>query len=93
MRTTSGSSVQYSPNDPPADPAQLQRYLREEMAKISAAVGALAIGHIDKTHTAPPKPRDGDLRYAAGAPDWNPGAGKGLYLHNGSIWTLIKAIP
>lgn len=89
---SNSKSIQYAPADPPADPAQLQRYLREEIAKISVAIDLLAAGHLDKTTVAPTKPRDGDIRYADGT-NWNPGAGKGLYMHNGSVWTLIKAIP
>lgn len=92
MRTTGNSTIQYTPGDPPADPKELQRYLREEMNKIAATAAALAAGHLDQTHVAPTKPRDGDMRYADGT-DWNPGGGKGLYCHNGSVWTLIKAIP
>lgn len=91
MRTPNLGSAAYVPNDPPADPVQLQRYLREEVAKITATFAALAAGHLDKQNVAPAKPRDGDLRYADGV-NWNPGGGKGLYMHNGTVWTLIKAI-
>jgi hypothetical protein len=92
MRTPNLGSTSYVPADPPADPAQLQRYLREEMAKISAAIQALAAGHLDKQNVAPAKPRDGDIRYADGV-NWNPGAGgKGIYMFS-TVWTLIKALP
>jgi hypothetical protein len=92
VRTPNIGSILYSPNDAPADSAQLQRFLREELAKISAAIGALAAGHLDKLNAAPAKPRDGDIRYADGT-NWNPGSGKGLYIHNGTVWTRIVAIP
>ena len=92
MRTPSKSSALYSPNDAPADPSQLQRFLREELAKLSAVVGTLAAGHLDKTTVAPAKPRDGDLRYASGSPNWDPGSGRGLYMYNGTAWVLVKAI-
>lgn len=90
MRTPNLGSVSYAPGDPPADPAQLQRYLREEMAKVAAAIGALAAGHLDKSSAAPSKPRDGDIRYADGAV-WNPGAGVGIYYYKGatSAWVLL----
>lgn len=91
MRTPNLGSVAYAPGEPPVDPAQLQRFLREELQKISAAVQALAAGHLDKTHVAPTKPRDGDVRYADGT-NWNPGGGKGLYMHNGTTWILVKAL-
>lgn len=93
VRTPNIGSILYSPNDAPADPEQLQRFLREELAKVSAAIGSLAAGHLDKLNVAPAKPRDGDIRYASGAPNWDPGSGKGLYIHNGTVWTRIVAIP
>lgn len=92
MRPANTSSVQYNPGDPPIDAVQLQIFLREELAKISATFGLLAAGHIDQTYVAPAKPRDGDIRYADGT-SWMPSGGKGLYMHNGSVWTLIMAIP
>jgi hypothetical protein len=92
VRNPNIGSILYSPNDAPTDPAQLQRFLREELAKISAAITALAVGHLDKTNVAPSKPRDGDIRYADGT-NWNPGGtGRGLYMHNGTAWVLVKAI-
>ena len=89
MRAANSSAIQYAPEDPPADPRELQRYLRAEMVKLSAVIAALAAGHLDKTHVAPTRPRDGDIRYASGAPDWNPGAGAGPYLFNGTVWVQL----
>lgn len=91
MRTPNLGSVSYSPGDPPADPAQLQRFLRDELQQISAAVQALAAGHLDKQAAAPARPRDGDIRYTDGVL-WNPGGGKGIYMFS-TVWTLIKALP
>lgn len=92
MRPRNNSAVQYAPGDPPADPAQLQRFLREELQQIRTAIEALAAGHLDQISKEPAKPRDGDLRYASGAPGWDPGAGKGIYMFS-TAWTLVKAIP
>lgn len=92
MRTPNLGSVFYLPEDPPADPTQLQRYLRAEGAKISATFAALAAGHLDVEYKAPAKPRDVDLRVADGV-QWNPGGGKGLYAYSAGVWTLIKALP
>lgn len=89
MRTSSISSVSYAPSEPPSDPAALQRFLREELQKLSTAINTLAAGHLDKTYNAPTKPRDGDLRYAAGAPNWNPGSGAGVYVYKTSAWVLL----
>ncbi|NML62939.1 hypothetical protein HHL21_18015 [Massilia sp. RP-1-19] len=88
MRTPNNGSMAYAPGDPPADPAQLQRYLREELAKVSAVLSLIGAGHLDKQHAPPAKPRDGDIRYADGA-QWNPGGGAGVYYYNGAIWTKL----
>lgn len=88
MRTPNLGSVQYAPADPPQDAAQLQRYLREELTKIKSAIDALAMGHLDMTHVAPAKPRNGDIRYAQGTA-WNPGSGVGIYYYNGTTWVLL----
>ena len=90
MRAPNLGSVAYAPGDPPVDPAQLQRFLRDELQQISAAFAALAAGHLDVEHVAPPKPRDGDIRYADGT-NWNPGSGVGIYYFKGatSAWVLL----
>lgn len=92
MRPANLGTSFFNPGDPPADPVQLQRWLREMTVQLQTVIALLAAGHLDKQFKAPPKPRDGDLAYADGTA-WNPGAGKGLYHFNGSVWTLIKAIP
>jgi hypothetical protein len=90
MRTPNIGSILYSPNDAPADPAQVQRFLREELAKISAAISALAAGHIDESFTAPAKPRTGDIRFADGT-TWDPGSGRGIYWYDAvaSTWNIL----
>lgn len=91
MKPANSNSISYAPGEPPVDPAQLQRYLREEFAKIAAAVTGLAAGHLDPVYVAPAKPRNGDIRYADGT-SWNPGSSKGLYAFNGTTWILVKAL-
>ena len=88
MRTANLGTVGYSPSNPPQDAAQMRRFLFEELTKVSTAITALAAGHIDVTHVAPPKPRDGDIRYADGT-DWNPGSGVGIYYYKSSAWVLL----
>jgi hypothetical protein len=92
LRAPNLGSVAYAPGEPPSDPAQLQRFLRDELQQISAAIQALAAGHLDFTHAAPAKPRDGDERNADGL-HWNPGAGRGHYIFSNGVWTLTKALP
>lgn len=85
MRTPNLGSIGYIPDDPPSNPDQLQRFLRDELRKISAAVQLLSLGHLDKTHVAPSKPRDGDIRYADGT-NWAAGYGQGAYIYLGTFW-------
>ena len=88
MRTPNLGTAFYAPAEPPQDSNELRLYLREEMQKISAAIQALALGHIDMVNVAPAKPRNGDIRYADGT-NWNPGAGKGVYVYKTSSWVLL----
>ena len=92
MRTPNLGTVSFNPADPPADPEQLQRYLRDFNVMLGAVIRLLVAGHLDMATVAPTKPRNGDMAYADGV-SWNPGGGKGLYMSNGAVWTLIKAIP
>ena len=78
MRTKSIKSIGYAPIQAPQDASQLPRFLFDELVKISAALNALAEGHLDETTVAPSKPRDGDIRFADGT-RWNPGGGRGFY--------------
>lgn len=81
MRTPNLGTVSYAPGILPQDPASLVRVLGEELQAISAAIQALALGHLDTTTVAPTKPRAGDIRYADGTL-WNPGTGEGIYYFN-----------
>lgn len=85
MRSPSLATVAYTPGIAPIDSAQLQRYVYDELLKASAAIQALAAGHLEQSYAAPLKPRDGDIRYADGT-QWNPGAGAGVYWFDGSAW-------
>lgn len=78
----------YQPGDPPSDPAQLQRYLREEIAKLKAVLDALADGFAPVVYSYPAKPRVGMLRNFDGV-QCNPGSGAGLYRYTGSSWSYL----
>jgi len=90
MRTPSISTIFYAPSEPPSNAAEVQRFLREELQKISYAITALAAGHLDKTTVAPAKPRDGDIRYADGV-NWKPNStgAAGIYYFNGTSWIKL----
>lgn len=76
-------SIRYTKSPVPSNPEDIPAYLQAELDKISAIIGNIADGHLDVTHVAPSKPRDGDIRYADGS-DWNPGHGRALYFYDSS---------
>lgn len=88
MRAANSSAAFYAPGTPPADPDGLRRFLQEELIKIQAAIAGLAAGHLDKSTVAPPKPREGDIRFADGT-SWNPGSGQGIYAYYGAAWHFL----
>lgn len=89
MRTPSIKTVQYQPGPVPNDLNDLPRYLITEFEKIAATVSLLSAGHIDVSHAAPEKPRQGDIRYADGV-NWNPGGSEGMYYYNSSgVWIQL----
>lgn len=89
MRTPTIGTAFYAPGEPPARTEDMQRYLREEFQKISAAVTALSLGHLDTTNVAPTKPREGDIRLCDGV-NWNPlGTGKKFVGYYGGAWVLL----
>ena len=75
-------STRYVPSAVPSNPEDIPAFLQEELKRMPIAVNNLSDGHIDKTHVAPDKPRDGDFRFADGT-NWNPGHGRGLYYYDG----------
>lgn len=86
MRVRNSSSVFYAASDVPSKPEELPRFMGNELIKIGTAISALADGHLDVTHVAPTKPRNGDIRYADGT-NWNPVAGgEGFYGYYASAW-------
>lgn len=88
MRAVTRNSVFYVPEPTPADAQELPAYIARELEKIRIAVDMLALGHLDKTHVAPAKPREGDIRLADGT-DWNPGSGAGFYGYYGGSWVKL----
>lgn len=91
MRTPNLGSVFFAPQDPSSirDVAGLIRYIRDLELRTSAAINALAAGHLDKVFAAPDKPRGGDIRYADGT-EWDPGGGEGIYYYNDDASSWIQ---
>lgn len=88
MKTTSISTVAYSPGIVPEDDGEIRRYLGEELDRISAAISRLAEGHLGVSYEAPAKPREGNLRIADGT-TWNPGSGEGVYVYLSGAWVFL----
>lgn len=88
MRAYNTNSITYVPESTPDDAKLLQSHISNELRKIQMAITALAAGHLDKSHVAPTKPRDGDIRFADGT-NWNPGSGQGIYAYYGAAWVKL----
>lgn len=87
MRIQAGAVQRYVASNPPDDPKAIAAFLREELAKVQAAMNVIADGQYDDTTVAPLKPRNGMVRYTSGV--WNPGAGRGLYLYDNGVWSKL----
>lgn len=82
------AEAMYVPAPVPEDIRKIPLYINEELLKIRNAIDALSLGHIDKVHAAPAKPRDGDFRLADGT-NWNPGSGAGFYGYHSGAWNKL----
>jgi len=80
---TTGFSVQAVPND---TPVSLAVFLRRLMLSIREEFSSLYSMPI--TSVAPAKEVEGMLRYADGTA-WDPGAGKGVYVYDGTAWVKL----
>jgi hypothetical protein len=77
----------YSPSHvPDVGNPTLQEWIRRELQSVMA--GFESTNDFEVLHAAPQKVKEGMVRYADGT-DWNPGAGKGLYVYNGTAWTKL----
>jgi hypothetical protein len=81
------ASRRYYPTTVPAGlPPELTEWLRRELSAIFQ--GQSTILDLDVATEPPAHFREGMLRYADGV-QWNPGAGKGVYVYNGTAWTKL----
>jgi hypothetical protein len=81
----------WSPNPAPVDPLQLPDYLFSELNRLGDIVFNLDTFRLEVTNTpsGPPKPRNGDIRYADGT-NWNPGGtGEGIYAYTNDAWAKL----
>lgn len=66
----------------------LSRWLQQELALVSATLDIALARQVEFLNVAPSKPREGDVRGADGT-NWNPGAGKGVYVYYTGAWRLL----
>ena len=86
VRPIQGQLIRYVPGQVPDSPAELTRFLRDELEQIRQVMSLMQDGQIDVTTVAPAKPRDGMIRRADGV-SWNPlGTGAGLFVYYGGGW-------
>lgn len=77
----------YIPSPVPTDISlHILEFLREEFVKVYE--GQRSIYQLPIITVEPNKPREGLLVYADGT-EWNPGSGKGVYVHNGTTWVKL----
>lgn len=88
MRPTNSNTTSYQPGDPPEDASLMQRFLREELRKLKAAIDAVADGFAPVVYAYPAKPRAGMVRNFDGT-TVNPGSGAGLYRYDGTTWKFL----
>lgn len=69
------------------DPADVAAYVQQELQTLAQALSSISVPHITfaELHVAPAKPRD-FMVVAADGTDWDPGAGKGLYVYYSGAW-------
>lgn len=81
----------YVPGNPPSNPADLGRWLREELERLAGALQAPSqLMALEISH-APPQRLPADrvtLAFADGT-NWNPGAGAGVYAYYSGTWNKL----
>lgn len=81
--------MSYSFKPIPVDQTQFKRWLEGELRAIAEAFNRPELLlKLPLTHTAPDKPREGDIRNADGT-NWNPGAGAGVYIFQDEEWVPL----
>lgn len=82
----------YLPDSLPTtdDIAHLREYLYRELSRISAALQPDVL-LLNVNHTEPVRPSEWTIAAADGV-DWNPGAGRGLYVFADGTWRRITHV-
>lgn len=64
------------------------QYVQDELIKVEQAGDKVAEVRFDVRDVEPEKRRDGMVAFADGT-NWNPGAGRGLYVRTGGAWVKL----
>jgi len=83
------SVTHYQPSTLPINQDDLGLYLTTELKRLGDIIFNQATFRLERIHTAPAKPRGGDMRYADGT-NWNPGGGEGIYFFKESTSAWVK---
>lgn len=80
--------MRYRPEPPPDDLSDMREYLSRELDRIANAIDSLIELRMEISYVEPPRPRDGDVRFADGT-EWDPGSGRGLYERRDGAWEKL----
>jgi len=83
------SVTHYQPSPLPINQENLGLYLTTELKKLGDILFNQATFRLERTHTAPTRPRGGDIRYADGT-NWDPGSGEGIYFYKESTSAWVQ---
>jgi hypothetical protein len=83
------SVTHYQPSPLPINQENLGSYLTTELKRLGDILFNQATFRLERTHTAPAKPRGGDIRYADGT-NWDPGSGEGIYFYKESTSAWVQ---
>ena len=84
------SNAAYQPGPVPSNPADIPRFLQDELAKIAATCAITLEGNYAISYAPPARTQPGMVRYCDGV-RWNPdGQGEGLVvLKSDGVWHRI----
>jgi hypothetical protein len=83
------SVTHYQPSPLPINQENLGLYLTTELKRLGDILFNQATFRLERTHTAPTRPRGGDIRYADGT-NWDPGSGEGIYFYKESTSAWVQ---
>ncbi len=83
------SVTHYQPSPLPINQENLGSYLTTELKRLGDILFNQATFRLERTHTAPTRPRGGDIRYADGT-NWDPGSGEGIYFYKESTSAWVQ---